>query len=202
MAGSPHNQLEYEASDDPYCYPGTTVLKNVPDIRDAAALEQFEIALTTQRGREPFPSGRLSATHYKAIHRHLFQDVYPWAGRFRTVRIHKGSSTFCYPENIDGEMRTLFAWLRKQRLLQDLTSVEFATAGAHFLAELNAIHPFREGNGRTQLSFLALLATKAGHPLRLRRLDPATFMAAVIESFRASEAALAAVVLDLIGLEN
>lgn len=192
----------YEAADDPYCYPGTRVLKNVPDIRDAAALEQFEIALTTQRAREPLPIGRLSVAHYRAIHRHLFQDVYPWAGRFRTIRIHKDGSTFCYPENINREMRKLFAWLRARCLLQDLTPVAFASAAAHFLAELNAIHPFREGNGRTQLSFLALLATKIGHPLHIERLDPTEFLAAVVASFRSSEGALVTVILKLVERES
>lgn len=71
----------YDAIEDPYCYPGTTLLRNIPDLRNAAALAAFEAASTTQRADEPLPGGRFGASHYRAIHRHLFQDVYPWAGK-------------------------------------------------------------------------------------------------------------------------
>ena len=65
-----------------------------------------------QRAEEPYPVGRLSINHFRAIHRHLFQDVYAWAGRFRTVRISKGGSMFCYPEHIRAETRRLFDQLK------------------------------------------------------------------------------------------
>ena len=188
----------YAAIPDPYCYPGTTVLKNVPGLRDADALEAYEVALSRERASQPLPAGRLSVSHYQAIHRHLFQDVYPWAGRFRTVRIAKGGSMFCYPEHISSEMRRLFAELRARAVLKDDSPLGFAAGAAHFLSELNAIHPFREGNGRTQLAFLSLLAVQAGHPLQIERLNPETFLAAVVKSFTGNEAALVNVIADLV----
>jgi cell filamentation protein len=150
----------YEAIVDPYCYSGSTVLKNIPGLRSQRALDRFEAAITAQRADEPLPAGRLSVTHYRAVHHHLFQDVYAWAGRFRTVRISKGQTMFCYPENIAQEMALLFASLRRQHGLRGLSTDDFAMALAHFLAELNAIHPFREGNGRTQLTFAVLLGVQ------------------------------------------
>ncbi|TRL37587.1 adenosine monophosphate-protein transferase [Methylosinus sporium] len=189
----------YESAADPYCYPGTTVLKNLADIRDQATLEAFEDDMASQRAEEPSPGGRLSVSHYKALHHHLFQDVYPWAGRFRTVRISKGGSMFCYPENIAGEMRRLFAELQRDGFLQGLTADAFAQRAAHFLAELNAIHPFREGNGRTQLAYLTLLAEKAGHPIDLERLNPEDILNATIVSFSGNESSLAAVIRRLHG---
>jgi cell filamentation protein len=123
----------YDATDDPYCYPGTTVLKNVAGILDQAALDEFETAIVAQRSDEPLPRGRFSQHHYCAVHRHLFQDVYHWAGRFRTVRISKGGSTFCYPENIPAQIRKLFQELRQQRALQGLTRSEFLAARLTFL---------------------------------------------------------------------
>src|SRR5690348_11452037 len=134
----------YDAIADPYCYPGTTVLKNLAGIRDQAALEEFEAAMTAQRADEPLPAGRLSVAHYRALHHHLFQDVYPWAGRFRTVRIFKDGSAFCYPENIGREMRRLFADFKKRRHFDGLSAEAFAAAASGFLSTLNAIHPFRE----------------------------------------------------------
>jgi cell filamentation protein len=93
----------YERTVDPYGYPGTAVLRNIPDLRSQDGLDEFEAAATTQRADEPLPLGRLSVRHYYAVHRHLFQDVYAWAGRPRTVRLGKAGSAFCYPEHIGRE---------------------------------------------------------------------------------------------------
>ncbi|MHB8268208.1 Fic/DOC family protein [Bradyrhizobium sp.] len=180
----------YDAVVDPYCYPDTTVLINKLGLRDQAKLDAFEAEITTQRAAEPFPAGRLSYAHYRAMHRHLFQDVYKWAGRLRTVRISKEGSMFCYPEHIDGEMRKLFGALRDNRYFQGLRPHEFARRAAHFLSELNAIHPFREGNGRTQLALLTLLAERAGHPLALNNLEPPALLAAMVTSFSGKETKL------------
>jgi cell filamentation protein len=174
----------YDAAVDPYCYPGTTVLKNLLDARDQDSLSELEAALTAARADEPLPHGRLGATHYAAIHHHLFQDVYPWAGKYRTVRIAKDGSAFCYPENIAREMKTLFALLKAKNYLRRLSREAFAEESATFLSPLNAIHPFREGNGRTQTTFLTLLAEQAGHPLGFDRLVPADFLAAMVASFK------------------
>jgi cell filamentation protein len=132
----------YDSGPDPYCYPGTSVLKNRLDLRDQAQLDAFEALITAQRSEEPLPPGRLNYPHYCAIHRHLFQDVFEWAGRPRTVRIAKDDSMFCYPENIGVEMRKLFKQIRAEGFLRGLTTAEFARRAAHVLAELNAIHPF------------------------------------------------------------
>ena len=71
----------YDAVEDPYCYPGTTVLPNRAGLTDQAALDAFELDMTMQRASEPLPPARLGVRHYMAIDRHLFGDVYPWAGK-------------------------------------------------------------------------------------------------------------------------
>ena len=174
----------YDASADPYCWLGTTVLKNIAGIFDQDMLDRFEAANTMQRADEPAPNGRLGARHYQAMHRHLFQDVYAWAGAFRTVRLAKDGSAFCYPEYITPEMRSLFENLRNQRYLRGMTADEFGQHAAAFLATLNAIHPFREGNGRTQVFFLAVLADRANHPLQLDQLHAEPFLSAMVQSFK------------------
>lgn len=188
----------YDAVEDPYCYPGTTVLKNKLNLRKQTELDAFEAEITAQRAEEPLPSGRLGYAHYKAIHKHLFQDVFAWAGKIRKVRISKGGSMFCYPESIDREMSKLFGSLTTQKHFKDTAARDFAVKAAHFLAELNAIHPFREGNGRTQLTFLTLLADAAGHPLDIERLNPDAVMGAMIESFGGEEKPLAKLILGLV----
>jgi len=123
----------YAAVPDPYCYPGTTVLINRLGIRDQARLDAFEAEVTAERANQPLPAGRLSYRHYRAIHQHLFQDVYAWAGKPRTVRIAKAGSMFCHPEHIDREMRNLFVKLARRNHLRGLEPGEFATQAAHFL---------------------------------------------------------------------
>lgn len=110
----------YEAFDDPYCYPGCEVLKNLLEIRDAAALEAFEAEISAQRATEPLPRGKLDAAHYKAVHRHLFQDVYEWAGKPRTVWTSKDGNPFCHPDYIDAQLRQLFVELKQRNYLADL----------------------------------------------------------------------------------
>jgi cell filamentation protein len=182
----------YGAFEDPYCYPRTSILRNLPGLRSQAALQRFETIATAQRADEPLPNGRLGVAHYKAIHRHLFQDVYSWAGQFRTVSVGKDGSVFCYPANIVREMTLLFGSLRQRKYLQGVEITEFVSHAAHFLAELNAIHPFREGNGRTQTTFMVLLAIRAGRTVRVELLRPRRFLAAMITSFDGDERPLRA----------
>jgi cell filamentation protein len=188
----------YKAEPDPYCYPGTSVLINLLDIREQAALDAFEADATAERSSQRLPPGRLGYRHYLAIHRHLFRDVYAWAGKIRKVRIAKQGHAFCYPEHIDREMRRLFADLETLKHLRSLDAAPFAAQAAHFLAELNAIHPFREGNGRTQLSFLTVLAERASHPLRFERSPPPAMLDAMIKSFDGNEKPLAILIERLI----
>jgi cell filamentation protein len=173
----------YGKFDDPYCYENSGVLKNLAGFRTAAALEAFEVPAVSIRASEPLPSGKFNPAHYRAIHHHLFQDVYAWAGQYRTIRIAKGSSMFCFPEHIAGQMDLLFVTLGQAPFVGGAAAEDFTTAAASFLAELNAIHPFREGNGRTQLSFLFLLGERAGHPLDMARIRPREMLAAMVASF-------------------
>jgi len=189
----------YETENDTiYCYSGTNVLKNKLDIEDAATLTAFEAEISNQRAQEPIPDGDLDYAHYCALHRHLFQDVYDWAGEPRKIRIAKGGNWFCFPENIGPEMTKLFASLAAENKLAGLSKAEFAKRSAHFVAELNAIHPFREGNGRTQLSFLGILAEQAGYPLDFEKMEPTEVLNAIIQSFAGNEDNLREVISGLI----
>lgn len=173
----------YDVFDDPYCYKGTHVLKNRASLRDAETLEAFELEMSTLRADEPLPAGRFTPAHYKRIHHHLFQDVYAWAGKYRTVRTSKGGNMFCYPEHIASSMDQLFKQLQLPAFESGGDAEEFLDAATSFLSDLNAIHPFREGNGRSQLAFIYLLGQQARHPLDLTRINRDTFMPAMIMSF-------------------
>ena len=94
---------------------------------------------------------------------------------------------YCYPENIEKQLRRLFSVLKKKRFLRGLTQKKFAEEAAHFLAELNAIHAFRDGNGRTQLAFAAMLSDHADHPLDVTKLKPVKFLNAMVAGFFGDE---------------
>jgi cell filamentation protein len=189
----------YDAIEDPYTYENSTVLINKLDLRNQADLTAFEAEISNARADEPLPQGDLDFPHYCAVHHHLFQDVYEWAGQIRTVRISKQGNPFCFPENIGNEASKLFNDLRASNYFRDFSAEEFAAKAAHFLGELNAIHAFREGNGRTQLTFFALLANSAGHPLNLQKLDPDAMLKAMIASFDGDEGILANIIAELVG---
>lgn len=188
----------YDAIDDPYTYENSAVLVNKLGLRDQAELDDFEAEISSARADEPLPEGALDFAHYCAIHHHLFQDVYDWAGTPRTVRISKEGNPFCFPEHIDARAATLFSGVKAAKFLEKLPPAEFSAKAAHFLAELNAIHAFREGNGRAQLTFFALLADRAGQPLDLEKLDPNTMLNALIASFEGDESELKAIIAELI----
>jgi len=163
---------------DPYTYPGSSVLRNKLDIRDVVQLEYTERELVTQRATEGIPSGRFDLIHLRAIHRHLFQDIYDWAGELRTVEIAKGGHQFQLRSFIETGMSDVHRRLVKARFLEGMTRTGFAEAAGRIMGDVNYVHPFREGNGRTQLYYLAQLAERAGHPIELRRIDPVRWVAA------------------------
>ena len=160
---------------DPYVYPGTNVLRNLRDIRDCNALAEFEAEATARRLKElqskPL-SGSFDANHLRAIHGYIFQDVYSWAGQYRTVNMSRGGQLpFAFAAHIDASISILLGDLRQERRLQGLDHEAFAKRTGHYLGELNAIHPFREGNGRTQREFIRELALENGSVLRWGRIS-------------------------------
>ena len=192
------NSEGYDAFDDPYAYPGTTALKNILDLRDPDTLEAFEVEISTLRAEEPLPDGTFDAAHYCAVHHHLFQDVYDWAGQYRTVRTSKGGNLFCYPENIRANMDELFRGLRAGEHFANRNTEDFIKEITLFLGELNAIHPFREGNGRSQLAFVGLIGVTYGHPFDFERIDRTTFLPAMIASYFGKQAQLTAELTNLL----
>ena len=150
-------------SSDPYVYPGTTVLKNIPGIRNQEILDRFEADRVGQRSLELIErplSGLFDIEHLQGIHRYLFQDVYEWAGDFRTVDIAKGNSYFAHVPYIESTLKGVFGELSEERHLRGLNQERFASRLAQILGTLNAVHAFREGNGRAQREFVRVLAYK------------------------------------------
>ena len=158
--------------DDPYTYPGSSVLRNKLGIVGAARLAYFERRLVTERMSAGIPIGRFDLNHLRAIHRHLFQDIYEWAGELRIVELSKGGHQFQFRRYIDTGMADVYRRLEKADFLRGLNGIDFAHAAGSIMGDVNYVHPFREGNGRTQLCYLKQLAEQAGHPLDLTGFSP------------------------------
>jgi cell filamentation protein len=185
-------------SDDPYVYPGTTILRNRLGLRDPGSLDRVERRLVVQRIREGVPGGSFDLSHLCAIHRHLFQDVYDWAGELRSVEISRGRQQFQFRQFIATGMADVHRRLLAANFLAGLSAKEFALRSAVIIGDVNYIHPFREGNGRTQLQYLKLLALQAGHPLDLARIDPPAWIEASRSSHDANYDLMAEAILHAI----
>lgn len=183
------DDYNYE-DDDRYVYSGTDVLVNLFGIRDWGELSAVERSLSGVRYAELEESpieGGFDLDHLCAIHEHLFGDIYPWAGKVRTKGfISKGNSLFCSPEFILPYSEDLFAKLKAENYLTDLDRGSFIHRLAFYIAEINALHPFREGNGRAQRAFANQLARHAGWELNFGEIDPDELRDAYIESMHVS----------------
>jgi cell filamentation protein len=154
-------------------YRGTETYVNKLGIRDRLELEAMERVLTAERAEQGFPAraNHKSYAGFKAIHHHLFQDLYSWAGKERRYTTGRGSIPFAVPEHITSWMEEQFKQLARERYLVGRSKAEFATAAARYVNEINAAHPFIDGNGRTQRFWLRMLANNAGFELTLSAHD-------------------------------
>jgi cell filamentation protein len=136
---------------DPYVDPDSGVLRNRLGISDPPRRREVEAGLTlaalADLGTRTLP-GSYDLAHLQVFHQEIFGDLYPWAGEIRMVGIAK-SDPFCMPQHIEAYSAEVFAALAKERYLRGLLRDGFLDRVTHYFAEVNAIHPFREGNGRT-----------------------------------------------------
>jgi len=178
------------ASSDPYTYPGTDVLRNIFRIRDPLRLASFEANATAARLIEldvkPLV-GRFDVAHIQAIHQHIFQDVYAWAGEFRTVNIAKGGQLFGVAAFVGPALQEVLRQLSGEHHLKGCDLRKFAMRAGFYMGEINAIHPFRDGNGRVQRELIRELAIHAGFLIDWSRVTRKQMLAASIESFKTGD---------------
>lgn len=174
-----------------YCYKGTNVLINKLNIRDNAALKTAETEITFVKQEFLLDSGitgRFSATHLKNIHKTLFEDIYPFAGKYRKEQIGKAKNWFYPPDAIAPAIQKILLQLKEDKYLRNLSHEDFKNRAAYYMAELNAIHPFREGNGRTLREFMRQLFLYNNYELDWSRCDKEDVLNAFIISYDAHTA--------------
>jgi cell filamentation protein len=168
-----------------YFYPDCDVLINKLGIKEEKVLTAIEEDLTNQRLaeliREPI-RGRFGILHLKNIHKYIFQDIYPFAGKFREEDIWKGDTFFCKSQFIYQTLDDLFKKLREDKYLINLGLHEFTKCLAFYMSELNIVHPFREGNGRVIREYIRCLALKRNYIIDWSLVDDQELLKASIIS--------------------
>jgi len=184
MAKEYHYEFEYDSR---YCYPNSKVLKNKLNILDTVQLENAERKITSLRTMETIQKGirgKFDFNHLKRIHKFLFGDIYSWAGKVRLVNISKGNQ-FCKVEFIEQQMDEIFEKLKSENYLKDIKEEkELVSRLAYYFGEINAIHPFREGNGRSQRVFMQLLCSVLGYELDFMKITEKEMLEASDRSFK------------------
>ena len=175
----------YTTTQSIYCYPDSNVLKNKLNIRDNKLLKTAEEEITLIKQMELLKNpikGNFSKAHLMNIHKFIFEDIYPFAGKIRREQISKANTMFYPPNLIDRELDKLFAKIKEKNMLKETDEEKIFDNLAYVMAELNIIHPFREGNGRSIREFIRLMAKRMGYDLNWGNVDKEELLEASILS--------------------
>jgi cell filamentation protein len=197
----------YKYVDPKYTYIDfqTGVLKNLQGITDSDVLLFFESSAVTKRLQElnENPIMIKGTVSLLEIHKYLFQDVYAWAGKQRTVDISKDGKQFFPISNFDTAFQYIDYLITEFKGIPKTNKVLISEKLAEILDNINYLHPFRDGNGRTQREFLRLLALEKKLTLNLNPPDNKSvykrYMLGTIES---DITILTSLISELIGSEN
>lgn len=167
------DSYKYVDLDYTYIDTQTGVLRNLADITDPDILLFFESGAVAKRIQELYekPIKIKGADSLMSIHRHLFQDVYSWAGKRRKVEISKAGKQFFPTSHFDNAFRFIDTLILDYKNIPKGDKQQIAEKLAEILDNVNYLHPFREGNGRVQREFLRLLALEKGVTLNLNPAD-------------------------------
>ncbi len=180
---------------DHYIDPETGVLRNRLGITSETELEKAEADFAGTRsyelGKNPL-KGKFDFEHLKALHHYLFKDLYEWAGEARDIDISKGSNFFAHHSHIAAAANDIFDRLASEKHLAGLSKADFSERAAFYLGEINALHPFREGNGRVQREFISHLAYKNGYYIEWQHINQDKMVEFSIQSFKGDYSGFAA----------
>lgn len=179
--------VKYGSTNSKYCYPGTDILINKLEIYNENLLKEAETLYSAQRllelSVEPL-QGTFDLNHLKQIHYYIFQDIYLFAGILREENISKGDTLFAQSQYIESSSADLFSKLSSEGLLVGCDVSKFSDRAAFYMAEINAIHPFREGNGRAIREYIRILALHCGYTLNWDSVNKDEILEASIESIK------------------
>ena len=175
------------------CYPDTTVLVNKLDIRTQELLTEAESVLVTScsvKLEKTMRFENVDFDYYKNLHRQMFSDLYDWAGTVRKINISKKGTVFCNASDIERIGTLKFERLNKQKFLKEMKNDEFLDELTDLYHELNMLHPFREGNGRTLRLFVTLLVRNTGRDIDFNNADSDLLTIATIRAAQGDKSLL------------
>lgn len=184
------------------CYSNTTVLINKLGIQDQSELNSVErqfVLLKSSQAEQETIFKNIDFNFYKELHKQLFGDLYEWAGTVRSMNISKKGTIFCNFEDIERIGTLKFQRLAEQNYLKGLTKSRFIDELTEFYHDMNMLHPFREGNGRTLRLFITLLVRNAGYTLNFSDCDNDLLMIATIKAAQGDFSLLKEVFSELVG---
>ncbi len=195
--------MPYDVGKDPYIDIDTGVLRNLLGKTTAKALDEAEaniawseISLMLQ-GTHPKLMD-LTYEFFLAIHKQLFGAIYDWAGQLRTVEVSKGATSFARADYLQANLEMLFQQLAADDHWSVTDKQEFTEKLAYYYGELNVLHPFREGNGRTIRTFLSLLADCHGYYIAWGDMTAAENIQASIASYNGDEVPMRQLLLKIV----
>lgn len=170
---------KYGVGSDPYCDPGSGVLRNLLGIDNALELENAELDISAVAASTiDFIPPPYDLDVLCKIHRVLFSDIYDWAGALRSIDISKANTRFCTARRIKPEADKLFESLKKENWFEDASREELIQKVAELYGDLNVVHPFREGNGRAQRMLFEHIIINVGYTIGWGSITPETWVAA------------------------
>ncbi len=175
----------YTTTQSIYCYPNSNVLKNKLNITDNSILKTAEEEITLIKQMELLKNpikGNFTKAHLMNIHKFIFEDIYSFAGKLRREQISKADTMFYPPNLIDRELDKVFAKIKEKNMLRESNEEKVFDNLAYVMAELNIIHPFREGNGRPIREFIRLMAKRMGYDVNWGNVDKEELLSASIQS--------------------
>ena len=175
---------KYGVGEDAYCYPGSTVLRNKLDIRDETTLSEAEQQLTAiAADNVEFNPPPYDLAYLQNIHRRLFSDLYEWAGELRTVGMAKQDTRFCQPAFMAREASKIFKRMATANWFEGVNRADLIVAVADAYSDINVIHPFREGNGRSQRILFEHLIMNAGFEISWWNIEKDEWLFANIAAY-------------------
>ncbi|WJD63944.1 Fic/DOC family protein [Pseudomonas kurunegalensis] len=191
---------KYGIEQDPYCYPGSSTLRNKLGILDDTELDQAERLLSAIAAEQiEFELPPYDLNYLRRIHATLFSDLYDWAGQLRTVAISKQDTRFCQPEFMERQAAQVFKRMVAADWYEQMPRDQLVVSIADEYSELNVVHPFRDGNGRAQRILFEHIVYNAGYDISWWAAEPREWVEANIAAYHCNLQPLTAIFARCIG---
>ena len=175
---------KYGTGQDPYTNKGSDVLQNNLGITKEADLAEAERNISEIAAMDiEFQDPPYNFEYWRDLHKQLFHDIYSWAGELRTIDISKGNTRFCSCNRIEAEANKIFKNLELENYFVDLSREQLVAKLAEYYCDINVIHPFRDGNGRSQRLLFEHLIINCGYEISFENVDIEEWTEANIEGY-------------------